>query len=444
MNEIDKATLNFRDRSLKEFKSLLSSLKKYPSTIEEEGDKKARELKLLIESLPQVKRYIQKFVGPLTEDSFKSKRNKTVKIITNHLLGDLTLKEALDEEEKIALKSRKDIQLYKKQKVFLNTIPKKLRAYLPDTITIDVDDKGRVKSIGEMFANKTYTVAEKALNQRKILEQYDDIQKTLKSSLESNDELDRVSALVLLVILETGIRPGRHGNAVVSEGEEIETFGALTLKRDHLRLQKDGTILLRFEGKKGAINKATVTDPTTTKALREYVKSFKDHDSKYLFGDDYKYQHLKRYFNTNFGELKITDFRKLRATEEVYETLKQERDALMLKIKSYADLEAEEAEEKVIDEICKVLDKAHESAQVALSHDSPKTTKQSYINPEVILHFLSKSNLKGSLRDCILKGETKLEFDPLFFLRESQKVSSARGVEVGSGLGRMLYILELI
>lgn len=442
MDEIDKVTLNFRDRSLKEFKSLLSSLRKYPSTIEEGN--KARELKLLVESLPQVKRYIQKFVGPLREDSFKSKRNKTVKIITNHLLGEITLDEALAQEEKIALKSRKDIQLYKKQRAFLNTIPKKLRSYLPDTITIDVDSEGRVKSIGEMFTNKTYTVAEKALNQRKILEQYDDIQKTLKSSLKSNNELERVSALVLLVILETGIRPGRHGNKIVSEGEEVETFGALTLRRDHLRLQKDGTILLRFEGKKGAVNKAVVRDPVTTKALRQYVDSFKDHDSEYLFKDDCKYQHLKRYFNSNFEGLKITDFRKLRATEEVYETLKQERDALMLKIKSYVDLETEEAEEKVIDEICKVLHKAHESAQVALSHDSAKTTKQSYINPEVILHFLSKSNLKGSLRDCILKGETKLEFDPLFFLRESQKVSSARGDEVGSGLGRMLYILELI
>ena len=155
MVEIDKATLNFRDRSLKEFKSLLFSLKKYPKTIEEEGDNKARELKILIESLPQVKSYIQKFVGPLKEDSFKSKRNKTVKIITEYLLGNTTLKGALAEEEKIALKSRKDIQLYKRQKVFLKTIPKKLRAYLPDTITIDVDDKGWIKSIGEMFANKT-------------------------------------------------------------------------------------------------------------------------------------------------------------------------------------------------------------------------------------------------------------------------------------------------
>jgi integrase len=443
MNDIDKATINFRDRSLKEFKSLLSSLKKYPRTIEE-GSTKAKELRLLIESLPQVKRYIQKFVGPLTEDSFKTKRNKTVKIITDHLLGDLTLKEALDGEGKITLKSRRDIQLYKKQKLFLKTIPKKLRAYLPDTITVDVDDKGRVKNIGELFANKTYTVAEKALNQRKILEQYDDIEKTLKSSLDSKYGFDKISALVLLIILETGIRPGRHGNAILAEGEEIETFGALTLKREHLRLQGDGTILLRFEGKKGVVNRASLTDTTTTKVLREYIEGFEGHSSDYLFGEDFKYRHLKKYFKENFGELRITDFRKLRATEAVYETLKQERDTLMLKIKSYVDLEVEEAAEKTIDEICKVLDKAHKSAQVALSHDSPKTTKQSYINPEVILHFLSKSDLKGSLRDCILKGETKLEFDPLFFLRESQKVSSARGVKVSSGLGRVLYILELI
>lgn len=442
MTETDKVTLNFRDRSLSEFKKLLTSLKKYPSKIE--GENKAKELKLLIEALPQVKSYIKKFVGPLREDSFKSKRNKTVKLITGYLLGDISLKEALDEEEKIALKARKEILLYKNQRVYLKTIPKKLRSYLPDTITVDVDAEGRVQNIGEMFTNKTYNIAEKALNQRKILENYQAIYETLKKALKSKDKQEQTSALVSLIILETGIRPGRHGNKVVTEGKEIETFGALTLKREHVRLQKDDTILLRFEGKKGAINKATIEDPLTVKALKKYVEDFKNHDSDYLFEEDYKYSHLKKFFSDNFEGLKITDFRKLRATEEVYETLKEERDDLMRRIKSYVDLEVEEAKEKVIQEVCKTLEKAHENAQVALSHDSPTTTKQSYINPEVILHFLSTANLKGNLRDCILKNETKLQFDPLFFLKESQKVSSLNSKSGNLGLGRMLYILETI
>lgn len=450
--EIDKRTLNFKDRSLSEFQNLIKSLKKYSDQIKSEIDedtKRLRELKILLESLPQVKSYIRKFVGPLREDTFKSKRNKTVKLMAENLLGLKTLEEVLAEKEKIALKSRKDIQLYKGQKEYLKIIPKDIRVFLPDTITIDVDSEGRVKRIGELFANKTYTLTEKLSNQRKILEGYNEISKTLKDGLKSNKEFDRLSSLISLIILETGIRPGRKGNSIIKDDNEVETFGATTLQRNHIKFLNDGSAQLTFKGKKGATNKAIVKDPDVVSELKVISKDCKGEDClfKYKDGSDYPYTHLKDFFNKNFEGLKITDFRKLRATEEVFNLLKEERDTLLNKIKSYNDLEAEEAEKKVIDEICKTLTKAHEQAQIALSHDSSRTTKQSYINPEVILHFLSNANLRGSLKDTILKGKTKLQFDPQMFLRESQKVASSfnfYGTPPTFPLKNMVELLEHI
>lgn len=430
--ELDKRSINFKDRSIEEFKALLKSLNKYASQIKkdipvEDEKKRIRELKLLLSELPQVKKYISKFVGPLKDDSFKPQRNKTIKIMSECLLGIITMGEAVEQKEKIALKARRNISLYKRQRNFLKIIPKDIRVFLPDTLTIDLDENGRIKAVGEVFANKTYTVAEKALSQKKLLSEYDSIKETLKSHLRSNDERIRLSSLITLIILETGIRPGRLGNKVLMEDKEEETFGATTLQRKHIRFLKNDSVQIRFLGKKGAINKALVQDLETIKALREYADKFKDHNSDYLFVYEdfspYEYRHLKQYFENNFPNLKVTDFRKLRATEEVFNKIKEERDSLLKRIKSYTDLEAEEAEEKVIKEIVKTLQKAHESAQIALSHDSSKTTKQSYINPEVILHFLSTSDLKGSLKDCILSGKTKLDFNPSTFIEESKKVA---------------------
>lgn len=450
--EIDKRTLNFKDRSLSEFQKLIKSLKKYSDQIKSEIDedtKRLRELKILLESLPQVRNYIRKFVGPLREDTFKSKRNKTLKLLAENLLGLKTLEEVLAEKEKIALKSRRDIQLYKGQKEYLKIIPKEIRVFLPDTITIDVDSEGRVKRIGELFANKTYTLTEKLSNQRKLLERYSDISSSLKSGLSSNKEQERISSLISLIILETGIRPGRKGNRILKDEDEIQTFGATTLRRSHVKFLSDGTAQLTFKGKKGATNKAIVRDSDVVSELKRISKSCKGEDClfKYEDGSDYTYSHLKDFFNKNFEDLKITDFRKLRATEEVFNLLKEERNNLLSKIKSYSDLEAAEAEKKTVAEICKVLTKAHEQAQIALSHDSSRTTKQSYINPEVILHFLSTANLKGSLKDTILKGKTKLHFDPQMFLRQSQRVASSfkfSGEVSGFTLHNMVELLEHI
>lgn len=448
--EIDKRTSNFKDRALEGFKKLLKSLKSSASSIKQEfpKERQLRELKKIVAEMPEVKAYLVKYVGPLTEDSFRSKRNKTLKTLSQCLLGEISNSTAMSTIEDLAIKCCRDLSLYKKQKKYLQTIPKELRAYLPDTLIIDVDSNNRIKYVGEAFANKTYTVAEKALSQKKLLNEYSDIGERLKSSLSSNEECEKISSLVSLVILETGIRPGRHGNTVEIDGEQVETFGATTLKREHITFKSDGTAVLRFIGKKGAVNRAVVQDPQTVKHLKEYADRFKTHDSDYLFvfedGSEYQYRQLKAFFNKSFPEVKITDLRKLRATEEVYEYIREERDDLMRKIKSYVDLETEEAEQKVIQDIAKLFEDAHNKAQIALSHESSKTTKQSYINPDVILHFLSTSNLKGDLRDCILKGNTTLRFDPMMFIRESQKVSFQRHPASRLGLNRALEILELI
>ena len=94
-------------------------------------------------------------------------------------------------------------------------------------------------------------------------------------------------------------------------------------------------------------------------------------------------------------------------------------------LKSYAGDEADLSKEKIISEIVRVFEEAHERAKVALSHESSTTTKKSYINPQVILEFLSRGGVLSSLEGCILEGKTKLCFDPHVFISKASKIAGA-------------------
>ena len=437
----EQGLARFKTRAEASFRALLKSVRSYASQAKSSisgSDEKAlnKRKKAVLKDLevdPQVKSYLNSFIGKVSMEGAESKRRASMRLMTSYLLGEIGLKEAVEKATSQHTLAYKRIQTHKGQKTIQEVIPPELRAFLPDTIVVDLDENGNIKEINDTFGNKTYTLKEKIKNQKKIIRRYNAIAKKIKADLKSESERTRLSALISSIIMETGIRPGQKGNKVVKvddEGNEVEveTFGAITLTPDHVKFVKDGFAEIKFKGKKGTTNLAQVEDSAVLKMLKDYVDNAIENGSDYIFIDEsgrqYCYEDLRKYFAKNFKGFKITDFRKLRATQVVFDCLKEERKDLLKRIKQYAELEAEELRQKVVDEIADTLEKAHERAQVALSHDDSKTTKKSYINPEVILRFLSSAQLGHTLRQAIMQGKTKLSFDPMVFMRESKKTAS--------------------
>lgn len=448
----------FQRKSLAAFKALLKDLKSYGDQAKSEHkgrgkdviNKRKRHIVKSIKTLPQVLTFMEKFVGSdEVSDKAYSWRNTTLYLIRDYLAGLKTLKIVSDTFKKNSIRSFKAIEIDKRQAPLKSVIPVELRSYLPDTITIDVDDEGYIKTINDMFGNKTYTLSEKIKSQKKLIKKYNSIVKKIKRDLKSRDELTKLSAIITSIIMETGIRPGQIGNGIVETVDDqevsVETFGAITLNPSHVNFVRSNFAELRFRGKMGTVNTATISNSSITKVLKDYVDNALSSGSDYIFvtseGEQFTYQHLAKYFRINFKGFKITDFRKLRATQEVFDGLQEERDSMLKRIREVAELETEELKQRVVEIVSDTINKAHERAQVALSHDSGNTTKKSYINPEVLLRFLSTASMQNTLKESITTGKTKLQFDPMMFVREATRTAGLRLIYAS---GRTLESIDTI
>ena len=460
----ERKILAFQRKVVPLFKRLISDLKSYGDQAKSEHkgrgkdvlNKRKRHIVKGIKDLPQVSDFLDAYVGTIeVSDKADSWRRTTIYLIRDYLAGEKTLREISSTFESNCVRSFKAIELHKMQEPLRGAIPPELRAYLPDTIVIDVDSDGNVKKINDMFGNKVYTLAEKVKTQKKLLTKYNEIVKKVKKDLRSDDEMTKLSAIITSIIMETGIRPGQVGNRIVEliddKEVEVETFGATTLRPSHVSFVRQNFAELKFKGKKGTINTAEISDRDIVSVLKDYVDNALEAGTDYIFatseGEQFSYTHLVAYFKKNFKGFKITDFRKLRATQEVFQGLKEERDGMLRKIKAVSSLETEELTQKVVEIVAETINKAHERAQLALSHESSSTTEGAYINPEVLLRFLSTANMQRTLKECITTGKTKLHFDPMLFVREAKKVASTQRYVYASGrklesLDTLIDILE--
>lgn len=448
----------FQRKALTAFKALLKDLKSYGDQAKSEHkgrgqaviNKRKRHIVKSIKSLPQVATFMDKFVGSdEVSDKAYSWRSTTLYLIRDFLTGQKTLKLVGETFKKNSIRSFKAIEINKRQAPLKSSIPPEFRAYLPDTITIDIDDEGYIKTINDMFGNKTYTLAEKIKSQKKLIKKYNSIVKLIKRDLKSSDEMTKLSAIITSIIMETGIRPGQVGNGIVETVDDqevqVETFGAITLNTSHVSFVRNNFVQLSFRGKMGTVNTASISNSELIKVLKDYVDNALSSSSDYIFitseGEQFTYQDLIKYFKVNFKGFKITDFRKLRATQEVFDGLQEERDSMLQRIKEVAVGETEDLTQRVVEIIAETINKAHERAQVALSHDSGSTTKKSYINPEVLLRFLSTASMQQTLKESITTGKTKLQFDPMMFVREATRTAGLRRLTAS---GRTLESMETI
>ncbi len=380
-----------------------------------------------VKALPEVLAFLDEFIGTESDDpKAKGWRNQIVYQARNVLLTTkYSMKKAGEEVAKQAFKGFKAMVMAEAQAPLREIIPPSLREFLPENIIVEVDEHGTISKITDRFENEHETLGKKVDSMRSLVAQYNEIALQVKADLKSGDELTKLAALITAIIMETGIRPGKAGNAVVKtindEKLEIETFGAITLGPQHVNFIRRNFAKLEFIGKKGGTNIANVADANIVKMLQSYVDRALKKGTPYIFttarGEQFTYSNLQTYFrNSILREFKPTDFRKLRATAAVLEALAEEQQSLYARIRGFAKVQKADLKERLSEEIAETFRAAVTRAQSALSHESVKTTLRSYINPEIIFRFLSQASIEAKLEDVILQGKPTLAFRPAQFI----------------------------
>lgn len=408
---------------------------------------RARVFVKLVKDLPSVKKFLDRYIGDNDDDPrADSWRASMVYAWRDVFSGKRGLNEVLEKVDVIASQGYQAKTMTRAQKPIRSVLPPELRAFLPNNIVVDVDDDGYIQRVTDRFENERFTLGQKIERLKTIVSQYNDIVTQVKKDLVSADEVTKLAALVTSIIMETGIRPGRAGNTKfkVENGEEIavETFGAVTLGPEHVRFVRDNFAELQFVGKATTINTATLADGQIIKVLQEYVARALEKGSKYIFvtadGATFDYRDLEKYFRHRFKGLAPTDFRKLKATETVYNSLLEHQADLYSRIRSFVSEEEGDLRERVVSEIVATIEQAIESAQKALNHEDPEVTKGSYINPQILLQFFAQGRSAKTLRDAILDGRTKLEFDPMTFVEAAKAMPLALAASLRRGTLREL------
>ncbi len=400
----------------------------FPGRDQQSIDRRLRAFTKLAKENEEVQKYLDQWIGKEEVDpSAYSWRAKITYALRDYLLGGVKLSDAVVIVEKYALVSFQAITMHSVQAPIREALPAEVMDYLPKTVVVKVDPKGKITEITDRFKNEYFTLALKAKQMRKILASYNRIAREVKRDLKSPDEVTRLSAIVTSIIMETGIRPGKIGNGkvVLKDGAEefIETFGAATLGPGHVKFVRDNFAELEFRGKKGGVNTARLSDAAIVKVLRDYVTKALKSGSPYIFvtkaGTPYDYNDLDRYFRQKMEGINPTDFRKLRATEEVLNAIVDEQEDLYGRIRKLRKLKKDELKQAIVAEVVTTLQRAIQRSQSALSHESDTTTVESYIHPGVLFRFLSTGRIEKNLSDLLATGKTELKFDPEAFIAQA-------------------------
>jgi hypothetical protein len=299
--------------------------------------------------------------------------------------------------------------------------------FLPDSLVVETDRSGKITKLYNRFREKFEILGEKIEVQKELVANYTKIKRSVRKDLKSTDSTVRIKALVVSILMETGIRPGEHGNQVykTDTDEYEETFGAITLMPKHIKFVRANVAQLKFVGKRTTVNIAELRDTQIVKVLKDMVRRVSTKKgavagSKFIFVfDDGKVltqSIVNTYLKKKLRRLRMTDFRKLKATRSILESLKEEQTDLYTKVSSFKALAKKKMKQEVTNAVLEAVQRAYAKSQQDLSHQSLKTTYSSYINPQVLLRFLSKGAVEDNLEDLLSQQKTELRFDPEVFL----------------------------
>lgn len=366
-----------------------------------------------VRSRPNTKAWLKKYVAG-DDPKSKSRVARAVGDLRKYSSGELDKKEAVDRLVKIADASFRERIIWEGQEP-LRVIPAQVRKFLPKNIIVRVDEDGSINEITDRFLNERETLEEKARRLRLLLRKRKDVESAIRNDLDSEDTETQMLALISSIMLQTGIRPGAQVHVRDPVPPSGRTYGAISLRPEHVKFDGDSA-LLSFPGKKGTTNRGTVTGYREIDLLREFVEGAKSRrrDAPIFSNRDLppiEYRDLKAYFDYRFEGINPTDFRKLRATQVALDALREEAADLSTRVQEAVESESEDLRERVADAVAEALEKATERAQRELSHLSPDTTRESYIDPEVLLDFLSRGQAADSLEDAIMGNQKFVVFD---------------------------------
>ena len=305
------------------------------------------------------------------------------------------------------------------------------KSFFPKEISFELSPTRDVTQFIENYGNKRLTIQEKCNRTTFIRKNYEFITKTVLKGLDSQDEVKRLTSTMLGVIMVTGIRPGvKIGQTTYKDdnGNEINvpTFGASTLKPEHVEKITPDSVKFNFTGKAGSINLAEIdgNSELSRKVIQSLNTTYRQtKDMEYLFttqdGNRIEYKHLKKYVNDNFGEISPTDFRKEVASREFYESLKRQGLEIYQEYKNMGRSEIENLKDTIVTRIINSLSMSVDKVKAKLSHDesSVNVAIDDYIDPRVIINFLNALNLEDEYEDIIINNKNvTLNFDVQQFI----------------------------
>ena len=323
-----------------------------------------------------------------------------------------------------------------------SALPKTFLKFLPKTLIVEVDKNKKITGLKSKFAEKLDDIGSKIERQKLLLQGLTKLETKVKKDLVSPDHDTKMKALLVYLMLDTGIRPGDEDNKVklkdidlddLEEGEEVdqylETYGATTLNKHHIQFIRDNYVSLEFIGKKGVINIANISDVVLAKALKDLVDKTKaNKKSNYLFLDSegkvFSQPKVTEYLRSIIPGLNLTDFRKLKSTRVLLEALRQKQEMITGMIYDITQDQVADVKGEIVDVIADVVEQAYKESVKALSHQSMNTTIKSYINPQVILNFLATGKVADKIEDIVFKDQ-KLVFDPQVFITQALAYGSA-------------------
>lgn len=438
------------DQAFRELRKLLGHVQRVRESVDaSDPDDPRGRLASILRADARVLAWLDKYRGP--EGYGSEKRYTTTRAQRNSLvlafakwaygeIGDSALDRIVDTHVKTWVVNK---TLSDARKDLRQGVPDELLEFLPQNLAVEVDPNGRVRKFEEVLGNQQRTISAKISRQHQLLSRYNEAMKRVNRDLKSPDPVTRLSATIVGIIMETGIRPGNPGTPglVISKrgGEtvEIETFGASTLLKRHIPEIRKSFARLEFPGKMGAVNIAEIHSKEIVAALRSYLIAAKRPEDPIFVatgGQTFTKHNVNNYMKSLFGkETSVTDFRKLKATESVFETLLEEQEELYRRIRLVVDHETGALEKRVVEEIRAVVLKAVQRAQNKLSHDDYRVTVDQYINPQLILKFLHRGGISSTLKEAILKGEDRVTFDLEAFMERASARSVAASVTAKCG-----------
>jgi len=362
-------------------------------------------------------------------------------------------------------------ELEKLRKPLTDVIPKKVLDFLPKKLVVDVDPQGQILEIYSRYANKDKNIGVKIEKQKAFIYVKNKFEDLLHKGLVSRDNRIKMMSLIIAVMYDTGIRPGDMETglsytSIETQGPEtedekkpkparelVDTFGAISLEPEHFKVL-NGITNLAFYGKSGVFNKAQISSTLLNKVIKDVIVDFADevNTGKPLFSVDgvpFNAGQLQNFFT---GLLKtagmedisghsMTDLRKLKSSTVLHKVLVESKKDLEEKLLKIENVFSKKAYTTIATIIAEHIEKAVEKAEVALNHTSMNMTINSYINPQILLDFFSRSgDISDNFGDLLLSDGT-LKFNVQeFVLNASQSRFADNGgwesvIESGESLG---------